>query len=315
MTVVTDPRSRPLLIVVGQTASGKSDLGIALAHELGGEIINADSMALYRGMDIGTAKVTLAERVRIRHHLLDVWDVRHPASVAEYQGLARSVVEDVHSRGVVPIVVGGSGLYIRALCDDLAFPQTDPEVRGRWEKRLEREGPESLHAELVRRDPPSAESIQPANGRRLVRALEVIEITGRPYTATLPAPQALYDATFIGLDVDRAILGERIEARVDRMWDQGFVDEVRDLEAYGLRDGITARRAVGYAQVLRHLAGEMDGHVARAETVIATRSFARRQMKWFGREPRITWLPYDAPDLLDRALNLFRRETEILRPK
>ena len=315
MTVVTDTRSRPLLIVVGQTASGKSDLGIALAHKLGGEIINADSMALYRGMDIGTAKVTLAERGRTRHHLLDIWDLRHPASVAEYQGLARSLVDDVHARGVVPIVVGGSGLYIRALCDDLAFPGTDPEVRGRWEKRLEHEGPESLHAELVRRDPLSAESIQPANGRRMVRALEVIEITGRPYTATLPAPEALYDATFIGLDVDRTLLAARIEARVDRMWALGFVDEVRGLEADGLRDGITARRAVGYAQVLRYLAGEIDEAEARAETLVATRSFARRQLKWFGREPRIRWLPYDAPDLLDQALNLVADKGEVLRRK
>ena len=183
--------ARPLLLVVGPTASGKTDLGIALALALDGEVINADSMQLYRGMDIGTAKLPLSQRGAVRHHLLDIWDLRHSASVAEYQALARSVVDDVHARDRLPIVVGGSGLYIRALCDDLSFPGTDPEVRRRWEARLDREGPEALHRELARLDPVSAASILPANGRRLVRALEVIEITDAPFTATLPEPRAL----------------------------------------------------------------------------------------------------------------------------
>lgn len=297
--------TRPVLIVVGPTASGKSSLGIALGLALRGEIVNADSMQLYRGMDIGTAKVSLAERGEIRHHLLDIWDVRHPASVAEYQALARSVVADVHARGRLPIVVGGSGLYIRALCDDLSFPGTDPEARRRWEDRLDREGPEALHAELSWRDPVAAASIAPANGRRLVRALEVIEITGAPFTATLPEPRALYDATFVGLEVARPVLAQRIEARVDRMWSEGLVDEVRGLEAHGLREGVTASRALGYSQVLRYLAGEITEDAARAETVTTTRVFARRQYTWFGREPRVHWLPHDAPDLVTRAIDRF----------
>ena len=300
---MTTVASRPLLIVVGPTASGKTELGMAIARETGGEIVNADSMQLYRGMDIGTAKVSLAERGEIRHHLLDIWDVAHPASVAEYQALARSVVDGLQSRGVRPIVVGGSGLYIRALCDDLSFPGTDPEVRARWENRLEREGPQALHRELTRRDPEAAASIQPANGRRLVRALEVIEITDGPFTATLPVPRAVYDATFVGLEVPREELAERIESRVDRMWAAGLVDEVRTLEAQGLREGRTASRALGYAQVLRLLAGEISEERARADTVAATRVFARRQRTWFGRDPRIQWLPYNAPDLLARALS------------
>jgi tRNA dimethylallyltransferase len=293
----------PIVAVVGPTAVGKSDLSLGLAEELGGEVVNTDSMQLYRGMDIGTAKLTVAERHGVRHHLLDVLDVTEPATVAEFQGWARAAIDDCRTRGVVPVLAGGSALYLRAVLDDFEFPGTDPGVRARLEAELAELGATALHDRLADVDPAAAEVILPSNGRRIVRALEVGQITGRPYRANLPDLDYAYDDVVqIGLDVPRDVLDERIGLRVDRMWTAGLVDEVRRLESLGLRDGRTASRALGYAQVLRHLAGDCTEDEAREDTVRGTRKFARRQDTWFKRDPRIVWLPYDAPDLLDRAL-------------
>ncbi|WP_460370219.1 tRNA (adenosine(37)-N6)-dimethylallyltransferase MiaA [Actinocorallia lasiicapitis] len=294
-----------MISVVGPTAAGKSDLAVELALRLGGEAVNTDSMQLYKGMDIGTAKMTMAERRGVPHHLLDVWDVTETASVAEYQGLVRTVISELRGRGRVPVLVGGSGLYVRAALDHLEFPGTDPAVRERLEAELAVAGPAELHERLRGLDPAAAEAILVSNGRRIVRALEVIEITGRPFTANLPQHSYLDPATVqLGLLVPRPELDERIALRVDRMWEAGFVEEVRALEPLGLRDGRTAGLALGYAQVLRFLAGELTEDEARAETVRATRRFARRQESWFRRDPRISWLPYDAPDLVDQALRI-----------
>ena len=293
-----------LRVVVGPTAAGKSDLAVAIAERLGGEVVNADSMQLYRGMDIGTAKLSPAERRGVPHHLLDIWEVTETASVAEYQRLARDVVDDLLRRDVTPVVVGGSGLYVRALLDPIEFPGTDPAVRTRLEKELAMLGAPALHARLTSRDPAAGAAILPTNGRRIVRALEVVEITGRPFTAVLPPHTSLYAATQIGLDVPRPELDRRIDQRVDRMWQRGLVDEVRSLDDRGLREGKTASRALGYAQVLRMLDGAWSEEQAIAETKKATRRFARRQDTWFRRDPRVTWLPYDAPDLLDRCARL-----------
>ncbi|KAB2388618.1 tRNA (adenosine(37)-N6)-dimethylallyltransferase MiaA [Actinomadura montaniterrae] len=294
-----------MIAVVGATAAGKSDLAVELALRLGGEAVNADSMQLYRGMDIGTAKLTPAEMRGVPHHLLDVWDVTETASVAEYQRLSAGAITGIRARGRVPVLVGGSGLYVRAALDRMEFPGTDPSVRARLEAELERDGSAALHARLRERDPAAAEAILPSNGRRIVRALEVIEISGRPFTATLPEHAYRYGSVVqVGLSVPRERLDERIALRVERMWDAGLVDEVRALEKRGLRDGLTAGRALGYAQVLRFLAGEWTEEQAKEETVRTTRRFARRQESWFRRDPRVHWLPHDAPDLLERALGL-----------
>ncbi|WP_182874773.1 tRNA (adenosine(37)-N6)-dimethylallyltransferase MiaA [Microbispora sp. H10670] len=292
----------PVIAVVGATAAGKSDLAVELALRLGGEVINTDSMQLYEGMDIGTAKLSLQERRGVRHHLLDIWPVTRTASVAEYQRLARPLVEDLRSRGRVPVLAGGSGLYVRAVLDDLEFPGTDPDARDRLEKELAETGPAPLYDRLKRLDPVAAENILPSNGRRIVRALEVIELSGRPFSATMPSYDAVYDSVQIGVEVPRPVLDERIELRVARMWEAGLVDEVRELAGRGLAEGRTAGRALGYAQVLRFLAGEWTEEQARAETVRATRRFARRQESWFRRDPRVVWLPFDAPGLADRAI-------------
>lgn len=302
------PVSRiPVVAVVGPTAAGKSELAVELAVAVGGEIVNADSMQLYRGMDIGTAKLTAKERKGVPHHLLDVLDVTEPATVAEFQQLARSVIDDCLNRGVSPIMVGGSALYVRAVLDRFEFPGTDPTLRANLEVELAATGPAALHARLRELDPVSAETILPSNGRRIVRALEVIELTGQPYTASLPAKQYAYDEVVqIGLQVPRHALDARIAARVDRMWASGFIDEVRRLEARGLRRGRTASRALGYAQVLRFLAGEWTEEHARAETIRATRRFARRQDSWFGKDDRVRWLPYHDAGLVARAVALVR---------
>ncbi|WP_131737590.1 tRNA (adenosine(37)-N6)-dimethylallyltransferase MiaA [Actinomadura roseirufa] len=296
-----------MIAVVGATAAGKSDLAVDLALRLDGEAVNADSMQLYRGMDIGTAKLDVQEMRGVPHHLLDVWDVTVTASVAEYQRLSAEAIAGIRARDRVPVLVGGSGLYVRAALDHLEFPGTDPAVRARLEEELARTGPGALHERLRGLDPAAAEAILPSNGRRIVRALEVIEISGRPFTATMPEHRYRYDAVVqIGLNVPRAVLDERIALRVDRMWDAGLVDEVRALEKRGLRDGVTAGRALGYAQVLRYLAGEWTQEEAKADTVRTTRRFARRQESWFRRDPRVQWLPHDAPDLLERALEPLR---------
>lgn len=297
-----------VVAVVGPTAAGKSDLAVDLALRLGGEVVNADSMQLYRGMDIGTAKLTADERKGVPHHLLDLYDVTRPATVAEFQQLARDAIDGCRARGVTPVLVGGSALYVRAVLDRFEFPGTDPEVRARLENELAEVGAAALHQRLAGHDPAAAAAILPSNGRRVVRALEVIELTGRPFTATLPAREYHYDDVVqIGLDVPREVLDERIELRVDRMWEQGLVDEVRLLEAQGLREGPTASRALGYAQVLAFLAGEITEQAARDETVQATRRFARRQHGWFGKDDRIGWVPFDAGDRLERALTYHRR--------
>jgi tRNA dimethylallyltransferase len=291
-------RQQPVIAVVGPTAAGKSDLAVELALRLGGECVNADSMQLYRGMDIGTAKLTPAEMRGVPHHLLDIWDVTVAASVAEYQRLARKVIDAVE----VPVLVGGSGLYVRAVLDDLEFPGTDPGIRARLEAELAERGPAPLHARLREQDPAAAAAILPSNGRRIVRALEVIEHSGRPFSATMPSYEAVYPSVQIGLDVPRPELDERIALRVERMWRAGLVEEVRALLGHGLAEGRTAGRALGYAQVIRFLEGEWSEEQAFAETIRATRRFARRQESWFRRDPRVCWLPYDAPDLLERSL-------------
>ncbi len=293
-----------LVAVVGPTASGKSDLGVALAEALDGEVVNADAMQLYRGMDIGTAKLPADARRGVPHHLLDVLEVADEASVAAYQRSARAIVEEIIARGRWPILVGGSGLYLRAVLDRLEIPPTDPGVRGALEAELADVGPAALHRRLADRDPAAAAAILPSNGRRVVRALEVLELTGEPFTATLPTGEYQRPAVQIALDVPRPELHARIDARVDRMWQDGLVEEVTSLAAAGLREGRTASRALGYAQVLQLLDGALDEAQARTTTATATRQFARRQLSWFRRDDRITWLPADAPDLRDRALSV-----------
>lgn len=279
-----------VLAVVGPTAAGKSALGIALAQEFAGEVINADSMQLYRGMDIGTAKLPPAQRQGVPHHLLDVWEVTEGASVAEYQRLARARLDALLARGVTPIVVGGSGLYLRAALDDLAFPATEPGLRARLEGELTASGPGPLHAQLASRDPAAAAAILPSNGRRIVRALEVVELTGS-YSADLRSYRGAYQVHYVGLAIDAELLRRRIADRVDDMWQRGLVAEVRALAGSGLRAGRTASRALGYAQVLALLDGQLTEAQAREETVRVTRRFARRQRSWFGRDPRICWQP------------------------
>ncbi|NEA09439.1 tRNA (adenosine(37)-N6)-dimethylallyltransferase MiaA [Streptomyces sp. SID10692] len=299
-----------VITVVGPTAAGKSDLGVFLAQRLDGEVINADSMQLYRGMDIGTAKLTLPERDGVPHRLLDIWDVTEAASVAEYQRLARREIDRLLAEGRTPILVGGSGLYVKGAIDALEFPGTDPAIRARLEAELAGNGPGALHARLAAADPAAARAILPGNGRRIVRALEVIEITGKPFTANLPGEKPVYEAVQIGVDVDRPELDDRIARRVDRMWEAGLVDEVRALEGAGLREGLTASRALGYQQVLAALAGECTEGDARAETVRATKRFARRQDSWFRRDTRVVWLgggDRDRRELPLRALALVER--------
>jgi len=285
-----------VIAVVGPTAAGKSELSLRLAQALGGEVINADSMQLYAGMDIGTAKLSPAQRRGVPHHLLDIWDVRQPASVATYQRLARETIADIRARGRVPVLAGGSGLYLRAALDNLEFPGTDPAVRDRLEAELATAGAGALHARLAALDPDAAAAILPSNGRRIVRALEVIEVAGRPFAAVLPEYKSRYPVLQIGLRVDRAQLDRRIAERTARMWREGLVGEVAALERAGLREGRTASRALGYAQVLRFLAGDCTEDEARAQTVLATRRFARRQDAWFRRDPRVVWLAAGTED-------------------
>jgi tRNA dimethylallyltransferase len=292
-----------IVAVVGPTASGKSDLAIAVARRIGAEIVNADSMQLYHGMDIGTARTPPGQRGGVPHHLLDILDVTDPGSVAEFQRLARAAIADCLNRGVTPIVVGGSALYVRAVLDALDFPGTDADVRARWTAELEKRGAPALHSVLAERDPEAAEQILPSNGRRIVRALEVGELTGEPFVATMPGHESVYPGLrMIGLDVPRDVLDERLERRVEKMWGDGFVDEVKRLIADGLEVGPTASRALGYQQILAHLRGETSEDEARAATVTGTRKFARRQDRLFRKDPRIHWLPFDSPALVEDAL-------------
>ncbi|MFJ6098812.1 tRNA (adenosine(37)-N6)-dimethylallyltransferase MiaA [Williamsia muralis] len=291
------------IAVIGPTASGKSDLALDLAVELGGDIVNVDAMQQYRGMNIGTAKVPVHERRGITHHQIDVLDVTETATVARYQQAAREDIERLLAQGRTPVVVGGSMMYIQALLDDWNFPATDPAVRRRHEDELERIGTRAMHDRLAQVDPEAARQILDTDGRRIVRALEVVELTGRPFAASAPTiGDPRWDTTVIALDRDTAELDERIERRTSAMFGSGFVDEVETLLAAGLRDGVTAARAIGYAQVMAAIDGEYD--VARAQelTFIGTRRYVRRQRSWFRRDPRIHWLDASSPDLTGQAL-------------
>ena len=297
------PDLPPVVAVVGPTAAGKSELSLDLAERLGGEIVNTDAMQVYRGMDIGTAKLPVAERRGVRHHLLDVLDVREPATVAEFQAMARAVVADCRSRGVTPVLVGGSALYTRAVLDRFDFPGTDPALRADLESELAEVGAAALHGRLRAVDPEAAARILPGNSRRVVRALEVVALTGRPFAAALPRPSYVHDRTVqVGVRIPRPVLDERIERRVRRMWDAGLVDEVRALAEAGLREGRTANRALGYRQVLDLLDGGLTEREAFDRTVTGTRRFARRQGSWFERDERVSWVDWDDPARADRAI-------------
>lgn len=294
---------RRVVAVVGMTATGKSDLALDLAEALGGEVVNADAMQLYRGMDVGTAKLTVAERRGVPHHQLDVLDVTEEARVAAYQRAAREDLAAVAARGNRPLLVGGSGLYVRAALDHLEFPGTDPRVRAELERRAETEGRRALHDELARLDPVAAARIDPRNARRVVRALEVIAVTGRPFSAALPEHVYALPAVQIAIDVPRPELDGRIARRAAAMMAGGLVEETEVLLGRGLAEGVTARRAVGYAQAMDVLAGRRTREEATEDIAVATRQLARRQEKWFRRDPRIHWLaPGPRADVLAAAL-------------
>jgi tRNA dimethylallyltransferase len=298
----------PIVAVVGPTASGKTDLSLDLAEKLGGEVVNTDAMQVYRGMDIGTAKLPEADRRGVSHHLLDTLTVRDPLTVAEFQQQARAVIAELRQRGATPVLVGGSALYIRAVVDCFEFPGTDPEVRARLEAELAEHGALALHVRLREVDPEAADRILAENGRRIVRALEVIEITGRPFTASLPRLEYVDRRTIqIGVEIDRPTLDARIEKRVDHMFEAGLVEEVERLLDEGLADGRTASRAIGYREVASYLSGELSLDDARERTLVATRRFARRQGSWFRRDPRIVWVRYDDPDRQAQAMAAVRR--------
>ncbi len=297
--------------MIGPTGTGKSQLALELADRLDGEIVNADAMQQYRGMDIGTAKVPVAQRLGVLHHQLDVLDVTDTATVARYQQAAVADVEAIVGRGAVPVIVGGSMLYLQSLLDDWSFPATDPAVRARWEDRLAEVGVSGLHAELARRDPAAAAAILPSDGRRIVRALEVVELTGQPFAASAPdiAKPPRWDTAIIGLDCATAILDQRLAIRTDTMFETGLVDEVRDLLARGLRNGVTASCALGYAQVLEAIdagGGAADVGRARELTFVGTRRYVRRQRSWFRRDHRIHWLDSAAAGLADAAVEHWR---------
>lgn len=285
----------PVVTIAGATATGKSDLALNLAEHLGGEIINTDSMQFYRGMDIGTAKLPVSQRRGVQHHLIDILDVREDANVQTFQQQAREAIADIRSRGKRPILVGGSGLYVRAATDRMEFPGTDPQVRARLESEVDADR-WGRHRHLQDLDPAAAAKITPNDSRRIVRALEVIELTGRPFSAQLPDYQTIEPTIHLGLAVEREALHKRIAARVGLMWEQGWVDEVRCLLECGLAEGRTASRAIGYAQIQQYLAGELDREAAQEQTTIRTRQFARRQDTWFRRDPRIVWIDSTAGD-------------------
>jgi tRNA dimethylallyltransferase len=293
-----------VLAVVGPTATGKSQLAVELARRLGGEVVNADSMQLYVGMDIGTAKLTPSEWRGVPHHLLDIWPITKSAAVAEYQQLARAAIADVHGRGALPVLVGGSGLYVRGALDRLEFPGESPEIRARLYAELRRVGPQVLHQRLAALDPEAAGSILPSTGRRIARALEVIELTGRPFTATMPGFESIYRCVHVGLDRDD--VDDRVGERVHGMLAAGLLEEVRALLPAGLRTSPTAGKALGYAQLLACLddAGALVGDLDAAleATIRATRRFVRRQRSWFHRDPRVRWFDAAQADLVDRVL-------------
>ena len=281
-----------LVVICGATATGKSDLAVLLAEKINAEIINADSMQLYRGMDIGTAKIGIDQRQGIAHHMMDLLDVTEDANVAWYQEKARSVISEIHGRGKDAIIVGGTGLYIKAILDELNFPATDPVVRAELELELATKGIAPLFERLEKLDPAAALAIDKANSRRVIRALEVIKITGKPFTANLPREESSRypNAKQFGLVMDRDSLSERISLRVDQMWEKGLVQEAEKLLAAGIMQGTTAQRALGYAQVIAQIEGKVSQEEAQEETKRATRQYARRQETWFSRDERITWI-------------------------
>ena len=309
---MSDPA--PIVAVVGATATGKSDLALELAARLGGEVVNADAMQLYRGMDIGTAKLPPPARRGIPHHQLDVLEVTDEASVAAYQAASRADIEGIRARGRRPVLVGGSGLYVRAALDRLQIPPTDPEVRRRLEARATASGGDVMHARLRDLDPGAAEQIPPSNVRRVVRALEVVELTGRPFSASMPSRELVAPAVLLGLRLDRDVLDRRIDKRVDHMWDAGLRGETEQLLERGLRDGFTASRAIGYSQAIAVVDGDLTEEQARLDTAQATRRYARRQESWFRADPRIVWLQADSADLLDEALAAVRQAGTPTRP-
>ncbi len=294
---------QPIVALVGATASGKTGLSLDLAERLGGEVVNTDAMQVYRGMDIGTAKLPVAERRGIPHHLLDILEVTEPATVAHFQGWARSSIADIRGHGATPVLVGGSALYTRAIVDRFEFPGTDESLRRELEAELERIGGPALHARLEGVDPAAAAQIEPDNGRRTVRALEVIALTGRPYGAGMPRLEYADPLTVqIGVDIDRPTLDERIARRVDEMFAAGFVEEVEALLDRGLADGLTAQRAIGYREVIGFLAGDRTLAEAIEQTKTGTRRFSRRQDGWFRKDPRIVWVAHDDPDRVAKAV-------------
>lgn len=296
-------------VVIGPTAVGKSTLSIMVAERLHAqgaacELVNLDSMLVYQGMDIGTAKPSAADRERVRHHLIDIVDIEWTATVAEFQSMARAAIDDCQQREAIPVLVGGSALYTRAVIDDFSFPGTDPELRARLEDELAERGSAALHDQLAAIDPAAAADILPGNGRRIVRAIEVVTITDKPFRASLPRHRyALPGVMEFGLDAPREWLDQRITQRVDQMWTAGLVDEVRSLEARGLRETRTASKALGYRQVLAYLAGEYGEDEARSRTVSATRRFARKQYGWYRRDERIEWLDARAPGLTTEVVD------------
>jgi tRNA dimethylallyltransferase len=296
---------KPIVTIIGPTAVGKTALALDLARELNGELVGTDSMQAVSGMNIGTAKPTPQELGQIRHHMLDLWPIAHRADVVQFRDLAREVITDVTTRKRIPIVVGGSVLYVKAILDQFDFPATDPQVRGRYEAMLDQDGAEKLHKLLAEKDPVTATNILPGNGRRIVRALEVIELTGGPYHSRLPDPVEEFPSVRVGLEIDRVSMDARIEQRVDQMLESGLVEEVQELESQGLRNAPTASRAIGYSQVLAHLSGEITQIQMREKIINATHKFARRQQRWFRQDPRIRWEPWDSAQLTDSVLGHF----------
>lgn len=304
------PSRSSAVAIVGATAAGKTSLSLDLAMALDGEIVNTDAMQLYRGMDVGTAKLPEAERRGVPHHLLDRLDVKESASVADFQVWARDIIEALVGRNKTPVLVGGSALYTRAVLDHFEFPGTDPELRRRLEAEAEEHGLPRLAQRLADLDPVAAGNIEPGNARRIIRALEVIEFTGRRFSATLPRLEYVDPGSVqIGVDIDRPTLHARIEQRVTQMFDDGLVAEVERLLAAGLADGLTASRAIGYPEVAAHLAGQLSLAETHERIVIATRRFARRQDSWFRKDPRIFWVRFDDPDRVTRALDHIRRHS------
>ncbi len=297
--------AKPIVTIIGPTAVGKTALALDLARELDGELVGTDSMQAVRGMNIGTAKPTPQELGQIRHHMLDVWSVTHRADVVQFRDLAREAITGITTRKRIPIVVGGSVLYVKAILDQFDFPATDPEVRGRYEAMLDQDGAEKLHELLAEKDPVTATNILPGNGRRIVRALEVIELTGEPYHSRLPDPVEEFPSVRVGLEIDRVSMDARIEQRVDQMLESGLVEEVQKLESQGLRNAPTASRAIGYSQVLAHLSGEITQIQMREKIIYATQKFARRQQRWFRQDPRIRWEQWDSAQLTDSVLAHF----------